>query len=41
VQRAAPELEQGATFHASEDTFLPAIDVISMHVPGGEGSANG
>jgi lactate dehydrogenase-like 2-hydroxyacid dehydrogenase len=36
VQRAAPELEKGATFHASEDTFLPAIDVISMHVPGGD-----
>jgi lactate dehydrogenase-like 2-hydroxyacid dehydrogenase len=36
VQRAAPELELGATFHATEDTFLPAIDVISMHVPGGE-----
>jgi lactate dehydrogenase-like 2-hydroxyacid dehydrogenase len=36
VQRAAPELEKGATFHATEDSFLPAIDVISMHVPGGE-----
>ncbi len=38
VQRAAPELEQGAIFHATEDSFLPAIDVISMHVPGGEGT---
>jgi lactate dehydrogenase-like 2-hydroxyacid dehydrogenase len=36
VQRAAPELEKGAVFHASEDSFLPAIDVISMHVPGGD-----
>jgi lactate dehydrogenase-like 2-hydroxyacid dehydrogenase len=36
VQRAAPELEKGATFHATEDSFLPAIDVISMHVPGGD-----
>jgi lactate dehydrogenase-like 2-hydroxyacid dehydrogenase len=38
VQRLPPELEQGATFHATEDSFLPAIDVISMHVPGGEGT---
>jgi lactate dehydrogenase-like 2-hydroxyacid dehydrogenase len=38
VQRLPPELEKGATFHATEDTFLPAIDVISMHVPGGEGT---
>ena len=36
VQRLPPELEQGATFHATEDSFLPAIDVLSMHVPGGE-----
>jgi lactate dehydrogenase-like 2-hydroxyacid dehydrogenase len=38
VQRLPPELEKGATFHATEDGFLPAIDVISMHVPGGEGT---
>jgi lactate dehydrogenase-like 2-hydroxyacid dehydrogenase len=38
VQRLPPELEQGATFHATEDSFLGAIDVLSMHVPGGEGT---
>ena len=38
VQRLPPELEKGATFHATEDSFLPAIDVLSMHVPGGEGT---
>jgi len=36
LQRLPPELEQGAIFHASEDSFLPAIDVLSMHMPGGE-----
>ncbi len=34
--RVAPELEQGAIFHAGEDSFLAAIDVMSMHMPGGE-----
>lgn len=38
VQRLPPELEKGATFHAGEDSFLAAIDVLSMHVPGGEGT---
>jgi lactate dehydrogenase-like 2-hydroxyacid dehydrogenase len=38
VQKLPPELEQGATYHASDDEFLGAIDVISMHVPGGEGT---
>lgn len=38
VQRLPAELEKGATFHADEDSFLAAIDVISMHVPGGEGT---
>ena len=36
VQRLPPELEQGATYHADDDGFLGAIDVLSMHIPGGE-----
>ena len=36
VQRLPAELELGATFHDSDDAFLAAIDVISMHVPGGD-----
>ena len=36
--RLPPELEQGAIFHDNEDSFLRTIDVISMHVPGGEGT---
>lgn len=35
-RRAAPELEMGATYHADEAGFLGAIDVLSMHIPGGE-----
>jgi lactate dehydrogenase-like 2-hydroxyacid dehydrogenase len=38
MQRLPPELEQGAIFHDNEDSFLSTIDVISMHVPGGEGT---
>jgi lactate dehydrogenase-like 2-hydroxyacid dehydrogenase len=38
VQRLPADLEKGATFHPTEDSFLAAIDVISMHVPGGEGT---
>ncbi|MBY0335144.1 MAG: D-glycerate dehydrogenase [Acetobacteraceae bacterium] len=36
MNRLPPELEQGAIFHDSDDSFLSTIDVISMHVPGGE-----
>jgi len=36
LHRAPPELEQGATFHDSDDGFLGAIDILSMHMPGGE-----
>lgn len=39
IQKLPPELEQGATFHDSDDAFLAAIDVLSMHVPGGAGTA--
>jgi lactate dehydrogenase-like 2-hydroxyacid dehydrogenase len=36
VQRVPPELEQGATFHADEDSFLAACQVLSLNAPGGE-----
>jgi lactate dehydrogenase-like 2-hydroxyacid dehydrogenase len=36
LHRAPPELEQGATFHDNDDSFLAAIDIISMHMPGGD-----
>ncbi len=34
--RLPPELEQGAIFHDSDDSFLPVCDVLSLHAPGGE-----
>jgi lactate dehydrogenase-like 2-hydroxyacid dehydrogenase len=34
--RLPPELEMGATYHADDASFLGAIDVLSMHMPGGE-----
>lgn len=36
VRRAPAEQEQGAIFHDSDAGFLGAIDVLSMHVPGGD-----
>ncbi|MCX8133275.1 MAG: D-glycerate dehydrogenase [Roseococcus sp.] len=36
LRRLPPELEQGAVFHDSDASFLSTIDVLSMHVPGGE-----
>lgn len=36
--RLPPELEQGATFHDSDDSFLPVCDVLSLHAPGGAGT---
>jgi lactate dehydrogenase-like 2-hydroxyacid dehydrogenase len=36
IRRAPPEQEQGATFHDSDESFLAAIDILSMHMPGGE-----
>ena len=38
VQPLPPDMAQGATYHASDDAFLGAIDVLSMHIPGGEGT---
>ncbi|GAC1343916.1 MAG: D-glycerate dehydrogenase [Acetobacteraceae bacterium] len=36
--RLSPDLERGATFHDTDDSFLPACDVLSLHAPGGEGT---
>ncbi|MCF3946540.1 D-glycerate dehydrogenase [Acidiphilium sp. AL] len=33
--RLHPDQEQGALFHAGEDRFLAACDVLSIHLPGG------
>ena len=38
IARLPPELEQGAVYHASDETFLPACDVLSLHAPGGPGT---
>lgn len=36
--RLDPALEEGAVFHASDATFLPVCDVLSLHAPGGAGT---
>lgn len=36
VQPLPPEMEGGATYHASDDAFLGAVDALSMHIPGGQ-----
>lgn len=36
VQRLPPELEQGATWHETDESFLAASQFLSMHMPGGE-----
>ncbi len=33
--RLPPEQEAGAVFHATDETFLPLCDVLSLHAPGG------
>lgn len=38
-RRLAPELENGALYHDSDAGFLGAIDVLSMHIPGGAATA--
>ncbi|MBV1799648.1 D-glycerate dehydrogenase [Siccirubricoccus sp. G192] len=38
INRLPPELEQGAIYHDDDDRFLATIDILSMHVPGGEGT---
>ncbi len=39
-RRLPPELEQGAVFHADDDSFLAVCDVLSLHAPGGAGTAH-
>ena len=38
IARLPPELEQGATFHPTDATFLPQCEVLSLNTPGGEGT---
>jgi lactate dehydrogenase-like 2-hydroxyacid dehydrogenase len=38
IARLPPELEQGATYHVSEASFLPVCDVLTLHAPGGDGT---
>jgi lactate dehydrogenase-like 2-hydroxyacid dehydrogenase len=35
IQRAAPALENGATYFESLETMLPHSQVLTLHVPGG------
>ena len=35
-RRLDPALEEGATWHATAEDLLGAVDVLSMHMPGGE-----
>ncbi len=36
--RLPPELEQGAVFHATDESFLPVCDVLALTAPGGAGT---
>ena len=38
MTRLPPDLEQGATFHDNDDSFLPLCQVLTMNAPGGEGT---
>ncbi|MGH7108431.1 MAG: NAD(P)-dependent oxidoreductase, partial [Acetobacteraceae bacterium] len=35
LARLAPELEEGAQFHADDRDFLAASEILSLHAPGG------
>ena len=37
-QRLLPALERGAVYHDTDETFLAACDVLSLHAPGGAGT---
>lgn len=37
-RRLPPDLELGAAFHDTDEGFLAACDVLSLHAPGGEGT---
>lgn len=38
LRKLPAEVEQGAIFHETDERFLRAIDMLSMHVPGGDGT---
>jgi len=38
MARLPRELEHGAFFHDSDDSFLPVCEVLSLHAPAGEGT---
>ena len=38
MNRLPPELEQGAIFHDSDDSFLPVCQFLSLNAPGGAGT---
>jgi lactate dehydrogenase-like 2-hydroxyacid dehydrogenase len=38
MARLPPELEHGAIFHDSDDSFLPLCQFLSLNAPGGEGT---
>lgn len=38
IARLPAELEQGAVFHPSLAEMLPAVDIVSLHMPGGNGT---
>lgn len=38
VNRLSPELERGAIYHADDDSFLAASEVLSLNAPGGAGT---
>jgi lactate dehydrogenase-like 2-hydroxyacid dehydrogenase len=38
MTRLPPDLEQGAVFHDSDDSFLPICQVLSLNAPGSEGT---
>lgn len=38
VLRLPPELEQGATYHDSDENFLPVCEILSLNAPGGAGT---
>jgi glyoxylate reductase len=38
IARLPPDLEQGATYHDDDDSFLAACEILSLNAPGGAGT---
>ena len=38
VSRLPSELEQGAKYHSSDESFLPVCEILSLNAPGGAGT---